>query len=182
MKCWRCKRDCPADSWPTLAPRIQSGSTGFGHRARSEQNMRKISLDNQLVFLDRKRNLYVYKRKEGDSVVERAPRYLRVSCRCDASGDIESLRPCRLVRTQRRLRVRYARRRSQRSDRAARSSWRHARRPFNGCMELVRYLSRHGAGRIARIAMVAPNTPLIVKTAQPGRSGPPRSGRSSCET
>jgi non-heme chloroperoxidase len=32
-------------------------------------------------------------------------------------------------------------------------------------MELVRYLSRHGAGRIARIAMVAPNTPLIVKTA-----------------
>ena len=25
-----------------------------------------------------------------------------------------------------------------------------------GCMELVRYLSRHGAGRIARIAMVAP--------------------------
>jgi len=34
-----------------------------------------------------------------------------------------------------------------------------------GCMEVVRYLSRHGAGRIARIAMVAPNTPLIVKTA-----------------
>src|SRR5215472_13596836 len=33
-----------------------------------------------------------------------------------------------------------------------------------GCMELVRYLSRHGAGRIARIAMVAPNTPLVVKT------------------
>lgn len=33
-----------------------------------------------------------------------------------------------------------------------------------GCMELVRYLSRHGAGRIARIAMIAPNTPLIVKT------------------
>src|ERR1700758_590719 len=73
MKCWRCKRDCPADSWPTLAHRIQSGSTGFGHRARSEQNMRKTGLDNQLVFLDRKRNLYVYKRKGGDSVVERAP-------------------------------------------------------------------------------------------------------------
>jgi pimeloyl-ACP methyl ester carboxylesterase len=35
--------------------------------------MRKTSLDNQLVFLDRKRNLYVYKRKGGDSVVERAP-------------------------------------------------------------------------------------------------------------
>src|SRR5215472_3110483 len=34
-----------------------------------------------------------------------------------------------------------------------------------GCMEVVRYLSRHGAGRIARIAMVAPNTPLVVKTA-----------------
>ena len=34
-----------------------------------------------------------------------------------------------------------------------------------GCMELVRYLSRHGAGRIARIAMVAPNTPVVVKTA-----------------
>lgn len=34
-----------------------------------------------------------------------------------------------------------------------------------GCMELVRYLSRHGAGRIARIAMIAPNTPLVVKTA-----------------
>jgi len=34
-----------------------------------------------------------------------------------------------------------------------------------GCGEAVRYLSRHGAGRIARIAMVAPNTPLIVKTA-----------------
>jgi pimeloyl-ACP methyl ester carboxylesterase len=34
-----------------------------------------------------------------------------------------------------------------------------------GCMEMVRYLSRHGAGRTARIAMVAPNTPLIVKTA-----------------
>jgi pimeloyl-ACP methyl ester carboxylesterase len=34
-----------------------------------------------------------------------------------------------------------------------------------GCREVVRYLSRHGAGRIARIAMVAPNTPLIVKTA-----------------
>jgi non-heme chloroperoxidase len=34
-----------------------------------------------------------------------------------------------------------------------------------GCGEVVRYLSRHGAGRIARIAMVAPNTPLVVKTA-----------------
>jgi non-heme chloroperoxidase len=34
-----------------------------------------------------------------------------------------------------------------------------------GCGEVVRYLSRHGAGRIARIAMVAPNLPLVVKTA-----------------
>jgi len=34
-----------------------------------------------------------------------------------------------------------------------------------GCDEMVRYLSRHGDGRIARIAMVAPNTPLVVKTA-----------------
>ena len=34
-----------------------------------------------------------------------------------------------------------------------------------GCGEVVRYLSRHGAGRIARIAMVAPNLPLVVRTA-----------------
>jgi pimeloyl-ACP methyl ester carboxylesterase len=34
-----------------------------------------------------------------------------------------------------------------------------------GCGEVVRYLSRHGAGRIARIAMVAPQLPLVVKTA-----------------
>jgi pimeloyl-ACP methyl ester carboxylesterase len=34
-----------------------------------------------------------------------------------------------------------------------------------GCSEVVRYLSRHGAGRIARIAMVAPQLPLVVKTA-----------------
>ncbi|MBV9460808.1 MAG: alpha/beta hydrolase [Bradyrhizobium sp.] len=34
-----------------------------------------------------------------------------------------------------------------------------------GCREVVRYLSRHGAGRIARIAMVAPNLPMMVKTA-----------------
>jgi non-heme chloroperoxidase len=34
-----------------------------------------------------------------------------------------------------------------------------------GCGEVVRYLSRHGAGRIARVAMVAPNTPMVVKTA-----------------
>lgn len=34
-----------------------------------------------------------------------------------------------------------------------------------GCGEVVRYLSRHGASRIARIAMVAPNLPMVVKTA-----------------
>jgi non-heme chloroperoxidase len=34
-----------------------------------------------------------------------------------------------------------------------------------GCGEIVRYLSRHGARRIARIVMVAPITPLILKTA-----------------
>jgi non-heme chloroperoxidase len=34
-----------------------------------------------------------------------------------------------------------------------------------GCREVVRYLSRHGARRIARIVMVAPITPLILKTA-----------------
>ena len=34
-----------------------------------------------------------------------------------------------------------------------------------GCGEMVRYLSRHGAGRIARVAMVAPQLPLVVKTA-----------------
>jgi non-heme chloroperoxidase len=34
-----------------------------------------------------------------------------------------------------------------------------------GCGEIVRYLSRHRARRIARIVMVAPITPLILKTA-----------------
>lgn len=34
-----------------------------------------------------------------------------------------------------------------------------------GCGEIVRYLSRHGAQRIARIVMVAPITPLLLKTA-----------------
>src|SRR5215469_5317844 len=34
-----------------------------------------------------------------------------------------------------------------------------------GCGEMVRFLSRHGAGRIARVAMVAPQLPLVVKTA-----------------
>jgi non-heme chloroperoxidase len=34
-----------------------------------------------------------------------------------------------------------------------------------GCGEIVRYLSRHGARRIARIVMVAPITPLLLKTA-----------------
>jgi non-heme chloroperoxidase len=34
-----------------------------------------------------------------------------------------------------------------------------------GCGEIVRYLSRHGEHRIARIVMVAPITPLILRTA-----------------
>ncbi len=34
-----------------------------------------------------------------------------------------------------------------------------------GCGEIVRYLSRHGTRRIARMVMVAPITPLILKTA-----------------
>ncbi|MGH2589034.1 MAG: alpha/beta fold hydrolase, partial [Dehalococcoidia bacterium] len=31
--------------------------------------------------------------------------------------------------------------------------------------EIVRYLSRHGAGRIARLALIAPTTPFLLKTA-----------------
>jgi non-heme chloroperoxidase len=34
-----------------------------------------------------------------------------------------------------------------------------------GCGEVARYLTRHGRGRIARVVMVAPITPQIVKTA-----------------
>jgi pimeloyl-ACP methyl ester carboxylesterase len=34
-----------------------------------------------------------------------------------------------------------------------------------GCGEVVRYLTRHGARRVARIALVATNTPFILKTA-----------------
>ena len=34
-----------------------------------------------------------------------------------------------------------------------------------GCGEVVRYVSRHGAGHISRIVMVAPITPLMLKTA-----------------
>lgn len=34
-----------------------------------------------------------------------------------------------------------------------------------GCAEIVRYLTRHGAGRVARIALVAPTTPFLRKTA-----------------
>ena len=33
-----------------------------------------------------------------------------------------------------------------------------------GCGEVVRYLSRHGSGRVARIVLVSTNTPLIAKT------------------
>jgi non-heme chloroperoxidase len=34
-----------------------------------------------------------------------------------------------------------------------------------GCGDIARYLSRHGAERIARAALVAPTTPYILKTA-----------------
>jgi non-heme chloroperoxidase len=34
-----------------------------------------------------------------------------------------------------------------------------------GCGDITRYLSRHGADRIARAALVAPTTPFILKTA-----------------
>jgi pimeloyl-ACP methyl ester carboxylesterase len=34
-----------------------------------------------------------------------------------------------------------------------------------GCGEIVRYLSRHGSRRVARVVMIAPITPLILKTA-----------------
>lgn len=34
-----------------------------------------------------------------------------------------------------------------------------------GCNEIVRYLSRHGAARVAKIALIAPMTPYLLKTA-----------------
>jgi pimeloyl-ACP methyl ester carboxylesterase len=34
----------------------------------------------------------------------------------------------------------------------------------NGCGDIVRYLSRHGAGQVARIALVAPTTPFLLRT------------------
>jgi pimeloyl-ACP methyl ester carboxylesterase len=34
-----------------------------------------------------------------------------------------------------------------------------------GCGEVVRYLTRHGSRRVARIALIATNTPLVLKTA-----------------
>jgi pimeloyl-ACP methyl ester carboxylesterase len=34
-----------------------------------------------------------------------------------------------------------------------------------GAGEIARYLSRHGAGRIARVALVSPTTPFVLKTA-----------------
>lgn len=34
-----------------------------------------------------------------------------------------------------------------------------------GCGEVVRYLSRHGAGRVARVVLIAPITPFTLKTA-----------------
>jgi non-heme chloroperoxidase len=34
-----------------------------------------------------------------------------------------------------------------------------------GCGEIVRYLSRHGGARVARVALLAPTTPFLLKTA-----------------
>src|SRR5262249_37795464 len=34
-----------------------------------------------------------------------------------------------------------------------------------GCGEVIRYLTRHGARRVARIVLVATNTPFVLKTA-----------------
>lgn len=34
-----------------------------------------------------------------------------------------------------------------------------------GCGEIVRYLTRHGSGRVTRIALLAPTTPFLLKTA-----------------
>lgn len=34
-----------------------------------------------------------------------------------------------------------------------------------GCNEIVRYLSRHGSSRVSKIALIAPTTPCLLKTA-----------------
>ncbi len=34
-----------------------------------------------------------------------------------------------------------------------------------GCPEIARYLSRHGAGRVARVALISPTTPFLLRTA-----------------
>jgi pimeloyl-ACP methyl ester carboxylesterase len=34
-----------------------------------------------------------------------------------------------------------------------------------GCAEIARYLTRHGSSRVARIALIAPTTPFVLKTA-----------------
>jgi pimeloyl-ACP methyl ester carboxylesterase len=34
-----------------------------------------------------------------------------------------------------------------------------------GCAEVIRYLSRHGSGRVAKVALLAPAAPCLVKTA-----------------
>jgi non-heme chloroperoxidase len=33
-----------------------------------------------------------------------------------------------------------------------------------GCAEITRYLTRHGTGRVARVALIAPTTPFLLKT------------------
>jgi non-heme chloroperoxidase len=34
-----------------------------------------------------------------------------------------------------------------------------------GCAEIARYLTRHGSGRVKRVALIAPTTPFLMKTA-----------------
>jgi pimeloyl-ACP methyl ester carboxylesterase len=34
-----------------------------------------------------------------------------------------------------------------------------------GCSEIIRYLTRHGSGRVSRVVLLAPMTPLLLKTA-----------------
>lgn len=46
-----------------------------------------------------------------------------------------------------------------------------------GCGEIVRYLTRHGSGRVRRIALLAPTTPFLLKTAD----NPNGIDRAACE-
>src|ERR1700678_4454812 len=41
-----------------------------------------------------------------------------------------------------------------------------------GCGEILRYVSRHGTGRVARIAFLAPSTPFVLQTADNPHGAP----------